>query len=124
VDAGIVSGHPAGGAPLTLAGQGTLSYDAYGNLTMEIRADEQSSSLLRAAGIDVKGGTVATTGRTVVDMQNRTLTYVVEGPSSPSNGPLALSRPRHWQVDGNLLTLTTRDHNGNLLSIGQWRKMP
>jgi hypothetical protein len=114
---------PPGKAPLTLKGQGTLTYDEFGNLQMEIRADEASADLLRAAGIDIRDNTISTAGRTAVDMQNRTLTYIVAGqPASP--GPLALSRPRHWQVEADLLTLTTKDENGQALSIGRWRRMP
>ena len=43
-----------GKAVVTLKGMGTLSYDAFGNLVMEIRADQASSDLLRAAGIDIR----------------------------------------------------------------------
>lgn len=114
---------PPGKPPVTLKGQGTLTYDEFGNLQMEIRADEASADLLRAAGIDIRDNTISTSGRTAVDMQNRTLTYIVAG-QSPSAGPLALNRPRHWQVEADLLTLTTTDESGNPLSIGRWRRMP
>jgi hypothetical protein len=114
---------PPGKTPVTLKGQGTLTYDEFGNLQMEIRADEASADLLRAAGIDIRNNTISTAGRTAVDMQNRTLTYIVPG-QSPSSGPLALNRPRHWQVEADLLTLTTKDENGQALSVGRWRRMP
>src|SRR4051794_41980635 len=42
---------PAGGKPITLNGKGLLKYDDFGNLEMNIKADEASSDLLRAAGI-------------------------------------------------------------------------
>jgi hypothetical protein len=116
---------PPGRAPVTLKGQGTLSYDDFGNLQMEIRTDEQSADLLRAAGIDIRDNSISTSGRTVVDMQNRTLTYVVEGQAPTSaSGPLALNRPRHWEVQADRLTLTTRDESGKPLSVGRWRRMP
>src|SRR5262245_19541591 len=41
---------PPGRAPIALNGAGTLTYDEFGNLRMEIRADEKASDLLRAAG--------------------------------------------------------------------------
>jgi hypothetical protein len=64
-------------------------------------------------------------GRVVVDMSGRTLTYVFEGqPAAVATGPLATSRPRHWQVEGDLLTLTTQDDQGKPLSIGRWQKQP
>jgi hypothetical protein len=44
--------------------------------------------------------------------------------ASTAAGPLALSRPRHWEVQENLLTLTTKDESGKPLSVGKWRRMP
>jgi len=35
-----------------------------------------------------------------------------------------MSRPRYWQVDGDVLTLTTKDNAGNPASVGRWRKAP
>jgi hypothetical protein len=34
-----------------------------------------------------------------------------------------VSRPRHWQVDGNVLTLTTKDDAGKPVSVSKWRKI-
>jgi hypothetical protein len=113
--------YPPGKQPITLKGSGTLVYDDFGNLKMDIRADEASSDLLRAAGIDIRDGTISTDGRTTVDMQNRTLTYILAGQTA-SRGPLAPSRPRHWEVQGDLLTLTTKDDAGKPLSVGRWRR--
>lgn len=116
--------YPPGKAPVPLTGSGKLTYDDFGNLTMDIRADQASSDVLRASGIDIPDGVISSHGRTVVDMQNRTLTYVIEGQATVGTGPLATSRPRYWQVDGNLLTLTTKDDAGKPLSVGRWRKVP
>jgi hypothetical protein len=113
--------YPPGRAPITLKGAGTLSYDSFGNLNIEIRADPASADLLRAAGIDTRDGVISSDGRTAIDMPNRTLTYVVPSQSG-STGPLALSRPRHWDVQGDLLTLTTKDDAGKTASVGRWRK--
>ncbi|HSC27735.1 MAG TPA: hypothetical protein VLD67_10705 [Vicinamibacterales bacterium] len=116
--------HPPGKAPITLKGSGTLVYDQFGNLRMEIRADQASSDLLRAAGIDIRDGVISTEGRTAVDMQNRTLTYMVQGQEPLVAGPLATTRPRHWVVEGDLLTLSTKDEAGATLSVGRWRRSP
>jgi hypothetical protein len=114
---------PPGKGPITLKGSGTLLYDEFGNLKIDIRADTESSDLLRAAGIEIRDGVISSDGRTAVDMANRTLTYIVPGqPASGSAGPLALSRPRHWEVQGDLLTLTTKDDSGKPMSVGRWRK--
>ena len=111
---------PPGKAPIVLKGAGSLNYDEFGNLQIEIRADEASADLLRAAGIDIRDGRISSEGRTAVDMENRTLTYIV--PGQAGTGPLALSRKRHWEVKDDLLTLTTKDDAGKPLSIGHWRK--
>ena len=115
--------YPPGKGPVTLKGTGTLSYDNFSNLKIEIRADQASSDLLRAAGIDIRDGLISSDGRTAVDMGNRTLTYIV-----PEQGagtvPFALNRPRHWEVQGDLLTLTTKDDSGKPMSVGRWRKSP
>ena len=117
---------PPGRAPITLKGQGSLNYDEFGNLQIEIRTDEKSADLLRAAGIDIRNNMISSSGRTVIDMQNRTLSYMApgQGLASTAAGPLALSRPRHWEVQENLLTLTTKDESGKPLSVGKWRRMP
>ena len=44
---------PPGGKPITLKGSGVLTYDDFGNLEMNIKADEASSDLLRAGGITI-----------------------------------------------------------------------
>ena len=114
---------PPGRPPIMLKGQGTLSYDASGNLTMNIRTtDEKTSDLLRAAGIDIRDGVISTEGRTAVDMQNHTLTYFLQGQKPLVKGPLGIERPRHWVVEGDVLTLTTKDDAGEPLSIGRWRR--
>jgi hypothetical protein len=105
-----------------------LNYDDFGNLRMEIRADQASSDLLRAAGIDIRDGVISTDGRTTIDLANHTLTYFLEGQSplvrTGPAGPLALSRPRHWVVEGNTLTLTTRHDDGKPASVARWQKAP
>ena len=113
--------YPPGRPPIALKGSGDLLYDDFGNLKMEIRADQQSSDLLRAAGIDIRDGVISTEGRTAIDLQNHTLTYMVEG-QVPNKGPLALNRPRHWEVQNDRLTLTTKDESGKPLSVGRWRR--
>jgi hypothetical protein len=118
---------PPGKPPITLKGSGVLNYDDFGNLHMEIRADQASSDLLRAAGIDIRDGVISTDGRTAIDLQNRTLTYFLEGqPSSMATGggPLATNRPRHWEVTADVLTLTTRDDAGAPLAISRWKRSP
>jgi hypothetical protein len=116
---------PPGATPVTVKGTGLLTYDGFGNMEMHITADQASSDLLRAGGVVIPDGVIATTGRTAIDMQNKTLTYIVEGqPSSmkTGGGPLSPNKPRHWEVNGDVLTLTTRDESGAPVSVSRWKK--
>ncbi len=113
---------PAGAAPVVLKGSGVLNYDDFGNLRMEIRADQSSSDLLRAAGVDIRDGVISTDGRTAIDLQNHTLTYFLEGQPATGTGPLAMNRPRYWEVTADTLTLTTRDASGAPMSISRWKR--
>jgi hypothetical protein len=116
----------SGGSPIVLKGEGTLSYDEFSNLDMEIRVDETSGRTLDELGIPSQNGRVSIAGRTVIDLAQRTLTYVVEGqaPLAPQEGPLSSRRPRYWEVQGSMLTLRTRGDDGAVLSVARWRKMP
>lgn len=115
--------HPPGKPPLLLKGSGTLVYDNMSNLRMEVRADEASADMLRAAGIDIRDGVISTDGRTAIDLQQKTLTYVLQGQAPlVQRGPLAMERPRHWVVDADTLTLTTKDEAGRPLSVARWTR--
>ena len=115
---------PPGEPPLRVNGSGVLVYDAFGNLDVEIRVDEATARALEGAGISSTRGRISMSGRTAIDMQARTLTYFFAGqaPLGAPSGPLALNRPRYWEVTGNILTLTTRGDDGQPLSIARWQK--
>jgi len=114
----------SGGAPLPLKGSGVLNYDNFGNLRMEIRADQASADVLRAAGVNIRDGVISTDGRTAIDMQNKTLSYFLEGQPASGTGPLAMNRKRHWEVTADQLTLTTRDDSGAPISVSRWKRSP
>jgi hypothetical protein len=114
---------PPGRSPITLNGQGTLEYDDFGNLRMEIRADQQSADLLRAAGVELgDGDRISSDGRTVIDLQNKTIAYVVQGQPAGNQALLGTARLRYWDIQGEVLVLTTKDDNGQPTSIGRWRR--
>jgi hypothetical protein len=120
---------PPGKPPIVFKGEGSLNYDEFANLRIDIRTDQKTSDLLRSAGIDTKDGVLSSDGRAAVDMQNKTLTYILAGQSTGTiaktvPGPLAPSRPRHWEVKGDLLFLSTRDEAGKDLSTSRWKRMP
>ena len=101
--------------------------DKYSNLDMQIRVtDQKVADALGAAGVPLRDGVISTTGRTALDLQNHKLTYMIDGQSqlvsSAQMGPLAMNRPRYWQVEGADLILTTKDDNGQPLAVSRWKK--
>jgi hypothetical protein len=117
---------PPGQAPIAVAGDGSLLYDAYGNLKMDIRVEEKTGEALARVGVPVQAGVLSIEGRAVIDMPGRKLTYVMEGQPAPGapSGPLATNRPRYWEVNGDELVLTTKDDSGKPLSVARWKKQP
>lgn len=117
---------PPGRQPIRVSGMGTLVYDEFSNLRMEIRTDEKTAESLTGAGLEIRNGVLSSEGRTAIDLQNRTLTYILQGqpPLGAPSGPLAANRPRHWEVMGDVLTLTTKGDKGETLSVGKWKKEP
>jgi hypothetical protein len=115
---------PPGKPPVVMKGSGVLTYDDFSNLKIEIRTDDKTADLLDQAGIINQGGMISSSGRTAVDMQNHTLTYILEGQPAGfvATGPLATNKPRYWVVEGNVLTLTTKDADGKPLSVARWKK--
>jgi hypothetical protein len=115
---------PPDAPALRLDGEGTLVYDDFGNLEMDVRVDDKTAVVLEGVGIRTTDGRLVTKGRTVIDLQGRTLVFVLDQQPAfgvPA-GPLALNRPRHWEVNGNELTLTTKGDDGRALSVSRWRK--
>jgi hypothetical protein len=118
--------YPRGQQAIRLNGQGTLTFDRFGNVDVQIRVDRDEAAVLAAAGVPSAAGILSIVGRVTIDTQARTITYFLEGqpPFGTPSGPLALNRPRHWQVDDRVLTLITRGEDGQLLSMGRWLKSP
>lgn len=119
--------YPSGQAePVLVAAEGTVSYDEYSNMTMDVRGDAAAVAALKAAGVPATNTGFSTSGRVVVDMTKKTLTYMMskDGSVAASTSPLALNRPRHWEVTKDQLTLTTKDDAGKPLMVSVWRRMP
>ena len=115
----------ADGTAVPICGTGMLIYDAYSNLKMDIRVDEESMPVLERAGVALTDRMISFAGYAAVDMQAHTLTYMLEGQPKnvPPTGPLAPNRPRHWEVTTDVLTLTTNDDAGKPVSISKWAKV-
>lgn len=115
---------PPVGDMIQVKGEGTLLFDDFGNLEMEIRTDETTGQVLSKAGIPLEKGRLSVKGRTTLDMAHHTLTFVPQGQPLlvPPSGPLAAIYPRHWTVEGDVLTIGTNDDLGNPTTVGRWRR--
>jgi hypothetical protein len=115
---------PPGEAAIHDAMTGTLVYDEFANMTVDLHLKPDTAELASRIGIPVSDGAVVTTGRTVIDMNNHSLSYVLQGqpPVRPSTHPLDINRPRYWEVTGETLTLRTKDTDGKVLSVSVWKK--
>ena len=109
---------------IQVKGEGTLVFDDFGNLEMEVRTDEATGQALSEAGIPLEEGRLSVKGRTAVDMAHHTLTFVPQGQPLivPPSGPLSAIHPRYWTVEGDVLTIDTKDDLGNPTTIGRWRR--
>jgi hypothetical protein len=115
---------PLVGDMIQVKGEGTLLFDDFGNLEMEIRTDETTGQMLSEAGIPLEKGRLSVKGRTALDMAHHTLTFVPHDQPLlvPPSGPLAAIYPRHWTVEGDVLTIGTNDDLGNPTTVGRWRR--
>lgn len=118
---------PPGRPPIQLKGTGLLTYDAYGNLDIELQVSDQATAAeLARAGVPLTGGSLSTKGRTRIDMQNQTLSYILDEKAptpTAKDSPLALNRLRYWKVEGNVLTLTIKDDAGQPIAVSRWQKL-
>jgi hypothetical protein len=115
---------PANEAPIKVVGSGTIIYDEFANMDVQVRIEPETAKQFDRVGIPVPAGLYTTKGQTQVDMTTRTLRYVLEGEDvvRPVRHPLDIGLPRYWEVDGNTLTLRTKDPKGSVLSVSVWRK--
>ena len=111
---------------IQVKGEGTLLFDGFGNLEMEIRTDETTRQVLSEAGIPFEKGRLSVKGRTAVDMAHPTLTFVPQGQPLivPPSGPLAaihppaLDRRRRRAHAGHERRLGQPDHGRPLAQAG------
>lgn len=113
-----------GREPISLPPNGTLTYDDFGNLTMDIHVDLKTAAVLDSVGIHTDKGQLYSKGKTAVDMQNHTLTYILEGQpkAGEPSGPLGLNRPRYWEVEQDLLTTIVKGDDGQAVSTAKWKR--
>lgn len=109
---------------------GRLVADAFGNLEIEYRLSDDGRKMLSDMGLQSPNPVISTTGRSVIDVDQRAVTYVDDKaqPFDPKAAagranPFALERTRYYDIgaDG-ILTLSTRYDDGKDAAVSKWRK--
>jgi hypothetical protein len=115
---------PASGPPIRNAATGTMVYDEYSNMNVKMVFSEEAARVAESIGIPIVDRVLTTNGRTLIDIGQRSLSYVLEGEPDyrPVRHPLDINLPRYWEASGNTLTLRTRDATGKDLTVSVWRK--
>jgi hypothetical protein len=116
--------YPPNHEPIRAAATGTMVYDEFSNMNVDLQLNPEAARLAEQIGIPAPDGAVKTSGRTVIDINSRSISYVLEGQDSfrPPTHPLDMNRPRYWDVKGNTLTLRTKDESGKVVSVSVWEK--
>jgi hypothetical protein len=124
----------ADGKQTSVEATGALTSDAFGVLGIEYRMSDAGQKSLAALGITSPNPVISTTGRVVIDPQQKQITYVSEDFQTKALGfdpdlaarranPFALERARYYVLgtDGTL-TLSTRHDNGRDAVVSRWKK--
>lgn len=113
---------------------GVLTADAFGGLNIEYRMSEGGQKTLTSFGISSPNPVISTSGRVVIDTQQKQITYAGDDFEKRALGfdpdlaarranPFALERVRYYSFDADgTLTLTTRHDNGREASVSRWKK--
>ena len=112
----------ATGQPVVLKGKGRLTYDAYGNLTVDARFDDaqeqNDGSLSRLLSYKGRAVIDVVASRLVLqDLQKRD----ASGADVPE--AMAAANARYYSFDGDLLTLTIKDAAGKTTAKTVWRRL-
>jgi hypothetical protein len=109
---------PQGGAPVAVKATGTLTYDQYGNLTIDARSSDPNAPV---AAREVPR--VSFKGRAVIDVVNSELKLMdVTGNVNPDE-VLAPERRRRYAFEKDLLKLSSFDERGTVTAETTWRRV-
>jgi hypothetical protein len=107
----------SGGGLAPVKAEGTLTYDDYGNLTIDARTtDPAAPAAARGAGL------LSFKGRAVIDTVKSELKLMDLTGNVDPDEVLAPERRRRYAFEGDLLTLSSIDAAGNVTATAVWRK--
>jgi hypothetical protein len=120
------------GRQASIDAAGTLVSDAFGNLSIEYRMSPAGQKTLEGIGLSTPNPVVATSGRAVIDVNQKRITYVSEKTEAKPfdadlaarrRNPFALEHPRYYALnEDGVLVLTTRYDDGTEAAVGRWKK--
>ena len=115
--------YAASGEPTERRATGRLTYDQFGNLTVQARVEEEGA--VGSPGSELPFLNIS--GRAVIDTANQRLVFTNVGANAPLDNALpaevALDRVRYYEFVDDLLTLSVRNSDGSVSAILTWRKI-
>lgn len=113
---------------------GDLSFDSFGVLQIQYKMSAAGLKALASIGVKSPNPVISTTGRVVIDTQQRRITYLADDFEEKALGfdpklaaaranPFALERIRYYAFgnDG-ILTLSTKFDDGKDANVSQWKR--
>jgi len=108
---------PGGGARAEVTASGTLTYDEYGNLTIDAHTTDQDAPV---AAREVS--LITFTGRAVIDVPRNELRLMALTGNVDPNEVLSPERRRRFEVTDDTLKLSSMDARGEVTAISTWRR--
>ena len=108
---------PGGGARAEVTASGTLTYDEFGNLTIDAHTTDADAP---AAAREVS--MVAFSGRAVIDVPLSELRLMAMTGNVDPNEVLSPERRRRFEVTDDTLKLSSMDARGDVTAISTWRR--
>ena len=108
--------YPAAGKTVTQKARAVLTYDAYGNMTIDGRLEQPDASSTAAQFLSYKG-------RIVIDIANSQLRVVgAEGDAAKLPKEASTNLARSYSFQGDILTLSMVDPKGQATAKTTWKK--
>jgi hypothetical protein len=117
--AGLELAPPGGAARVPVQASGTLTYDEFGNLTIDAHTTDPATPVAfrEVTMLSFKG-------RAVIDATRKELKLMdVTGNANPDE-VLSPERRRRYELDADTLRLSSFDDHGQVTAIATWRRRP
>jgi hypothetical protein len=108
--------YPAAGKTVTQKARAVLTYDAYGNMTIDGRLEQPDAPAAAAAFLSYKG-------QIVIDVANQQLRVVnAQGDTAKLPSEASTNLVRKYSLQGDALTLSMVDGKGQTTAKTVWKK--